>query len=339
MCGFSGDDPDPPCIRACPKDAISLSPLKIDSSRCNGCMMCAAACLGDALVAGRGFLGALSGAAMAQEGTEVLIRCSRIFADACEAACLAVLDVPFLVELALKSGKDIRLLKGDCGDCDMSACRGLADKSINDSNALLSICGSSRRVLAVLADNGRHDDARLSRRRVFSAIGAVVSRHMPEEEGFSEATHGFNRKKRRILEFIEGLPVDARARITEFYRFYGKTIDSEACDGCAGSLMCVRLCPSRSLTFVLGSDGDASGIVFVPATCAGCGVCTKACGKKAIRPAQTPITAFDEALSARRLVSFKTLRCGHCEALGIALRDGLCLDCRQRLGKLNWDPA
>lgn len=283
------------CVQACPIGAWQLNDdgLFLDTTRCDGCGLCAAACTQEALqMPGRALVIERAGLRMA------LAACERAVSGggAGVLPCVHAIGLRALARFAAQGVDAIFLCLGDCRGCSRAGARRI-EEDLRVLNRILR----SRKLPPLLSESlaervwigwrgGRRADNAVSterRRFLFNSVREVarLARVLPETEEPDLPRPASAMLERRGTGLAEWRP----------------QLDGGRCDGCDA---CVRLCPTRALQH----ETTAGVYRVLPDACTGCGLCSDVCGAQAIEPvALGAAAAYDVPLAGSR-----------CRACGVA---------------------
>ena len=146
------------CIEACPAEAITIKPnkLNLSASACVGCGACTTVCPTDALVSI-----APPDADLAEKIVSACEVCESVAVFACArmearhigdmekyacVPCLARIEESLLLSLAAHGASEIVLVDGTCKTCKYRACVAGIDATVTSANVLIAAQGSRVRV-------------------------------------------------------------------------------------------------------------------------------------------------------------------------------------------------
>jgi ferredoxin len=259
------------CVQACPVGAWQLNDegLFLDTTRCDGCGLCAAACGQEALK--------IPASALVMERAG-----QRTAFAACEQAvgeggagvlpCVHAIGVRGLARLVAQGVHAVFICTGDCHGCSRAEARRI-DADLRTMNRILR----SRHLPPLHCER-------------------VAERIWLEWRGVSRAAEGVSTERRRFLfsglrevarlahvlpeSEQPGLPLPASAGLEGQgigLAEWRPQLDAGRCEGCDA---CARLCPTQSLRH----DAGAGAYRVHPDACTGCGLCADVCDLKAIEP-------------------------------------------------------
>jgi Pyruvate/2-oxoacid:ferredoxin oxidoreductase delta subunit len=283
------------CVQACPAGAWHLNDdgLFLDTVRCDGCGLCAAACTQEALQI------PVSALVIERAGLRMaLAACERAVSGggAGVLPCVHAMGLRGLARLAAQGVDAIFLCVGDCHGCSRAGARRV-EEDLRVLNRILR----SRQLPPLLSETvaeriwigwrgGHRADSAVSterRRFLFNSVREIarLARVLPETEERELPRPASAMLERRGTGLAEWRP----------------QLDVGRCDGCDA---CMRLCPTDAL-----QHETTAGVYRVfPDACTGCRLCSDACSAQAIEPvALGEAAAYEVPLADSR-----------CRACGVA---------------------
>ncbi len=264
------------CVDRCPNGAWLLDDerLGLDSTRCDGCGLCAPACPEEAIaetfvpvhyeLEGRG--NAFAACVLAG------VRTDRGTAPEGLLPCLHVLGVRILLRLHQAGVRRLMLCSGDCDCCPRGRVTRI-ESSLAQVEALLRDRGldplevialePKAWVVRLEAARERHQPSALGRRSFLRGVLSAAT------ETASELAEGIGRRRPASTPPGRLVPRPAGSGL----RLHAPRIQAERCTGCDA---CVRLCPHEVIRV------EAQAYRFAPDDCTGCGICTDVCASSAI---------------------------------------------------------
>ena len=271
------------CQSVCPEGAIETlaGSVRVEPSRCSGCMLCVAACPTETLQApGKGFLEMVEGLS---EASEPVLGCENQARAAGHERvhCLGRLALEHLVALRVFVDGPVTLNATACADCPRGAALGPLKRRMKTvarlwlgegvANLRLAEDPGDLRFEPVIGDRrwlfrslekgiARRVSAGLDRRSVASPAGALKT--CPE-------------KTRLLAAALQRLPKELNAVASE--ACLPRIRLTESCDECG---RCASVCPTGALV-KRTSDGQRS-LATMASRCNACGICMSFCGRDGI---------------------------------------------------------
>ncbi len=265
--------------------------------------------------------------------------------------CLAALDVPLLLTLAL-DGHSLWLNDALCADCPLGAVQPAIVAAAQEANGWLGAFGRGVKVCTYTANpEGLLDRPRpvrplageevpVSRRDFFRALAGLVS-----QAAATVVAAGLPQVGEDLPQPMRGLPpkhVPAqRRRLQAVWRRVGRfpgpvpTADlpiaalEVASDRCTACTLCARFCPTGALEF--RDDGASFVLFFRAGLCVDCRLCLRVCPTEAITCGEQIAGHRLLAEEGESLVAGRLAPCRRCEAPTNAdVGDGLCYVCLLR---------
>ena len=328
------------CVLVCPTEALWIDAaggLRLQEIDCVGCGACASVCPSQAIEAADTASGDL---AEALRRGDVTVGCRYGGADGgVRPPCLAGLHPEQVAGLMLAfPERRIALNVARCGACDIGRLRPLIEAQLAQARAYVALAGAEPRAALVGEAAVPADSPSMSRRALFGALRqetaklvtgtiakalgpAALGEHLAHRAALLTAV-------RRQLAARGGEPLE----LPLLGAFYVDWEVHERCDGCAGDAgangpRCVAACPSGA--WRLGRAGGRAVLSHDSARCTACGLCEEVCPRNALSARPAPLAADAGRLPKRAL---PLVRCRGCHAAIAAGGDGLCPNCRKRLG-------
>lgn len=278
------------CKEACPIDAITLDPVAIDPTACDGCGRCVPTCPSYALApapAPRRRLISALGRTVPSEPFR--IACAQAAPHArgaqLEVTCLASVPWEVMAAPALLGAKAVRLAVGDCDRC----MEGDRSASIEARRALASdVCqAAGAGTVEFEPCRARPEPRDVSRRGFFSGllrrgqgavaqVGASASEALLARLGLGGSVEeGIPWLRETIVALLSHHELNGH-RVAGRGLAARLEIDEPACDGCG---LCAAACPTSALRL----EGEVPvEVVLDAAGCSGCGACASACRPGAV---------------------------------------------------------
>ena len=341
------------CLSVCPARAVTLAPGSAPSisQDCVGCGACVSACPNGAIqttgareedfdpvrATDRQWAEHLEASA---PGGVLRLACSRVDAEAdATFACLGRLTEPLLLALYRRKGREVRILKPDCGRCPWRAAGAAFDRVEHQTRAFLRLSGIAQERLQIVAASRLEKPAQPPRapvsRRAFimdavrQATGILAESVMPGVPAAQSplGSVGISRektverkddpKRAHLLETLAALsgrtgsappdyPADSAPPAA------GWVAAVEVAPECMGCNVCEALCPTGAIR--RAQTERLFSLFFTPSKCTACDVCVQSCYPRALRLRRTGDPA---ALLGEEQKIFESRR-GPCSACGAA---------------------
>ncbi len=326
------------CAEACTSGAIAYleNELVITPEKCIGCGTCATVCPTCALEAHHPndaeLLKRCLAAAEAAEG-EVVIACEQIYqaaaglydpAKVVSLPCLGRVEESLLTTLAARGITQVRLVTGDCADCDHATGYDTLQLVMDTERTLLDTWGGNmaveasstfpRSVRKQQEDEYDHDKREFftdMKGEAASAAVVTVDYAAKEAMGMDQAEEAGPRivrvmddgtlphfvpdRRDVLLSALSQLGEPADDLIET--RLWGHVIiDRDTCSSCR---MCATFCPTGAI-FKFDDDADTFGVEHFPGDCVKCRCCEDICPTKAL--------TLSEEVFARDIMEGRTER-------------------------------
>jgi len=351
------------CVMVCPTDALwtdAHGRLRLTEVDCVGCGACASVCPTQAIdAAGAPDLTAAWRRAAADGAAGRLALGCRLGSDRGRQAdatlpCLVALHPERLAGLLLAyPDVALRVHVGPCAACPIGHLRPLIEAQVAQATAFAALLGVTPRVAWADGTSAPATPA-LSRRAVLGLAREQATR-LAAQALAEAALVGDVGAAGEALPHRERLLAAARHRARELAgpvptqpvpgAFFVDWDVADRCDGCAGiptegrsntlagapgdTPRCVAACPGGAWRMARRPDGAT--LSHDAARCTACGLCAERCPRDALRPLPARVTA-DAGRSPKR--TLPTRRCRGCHRPIVAGGDGLCGNCRKRLGAI-----
>ena len=282
------------CEEVCPHSAWALDDqaLRLDTDRCDGCGLCAAACPEGAI-------------RCRQEIATGVLNGRQLALCACEKAGLSSRDgvIPCLHAISLndilalyRDGVRIWLAaSADCAQCERGGGETLFERLFQVNTAL-----ASRQATQLLYGWRHRIEWERIRQRIDTRFrGPGMTRRGllrgALEQGVEQGLRRFGLGGDASEAFTPpGGLMPARDQPAVWPRL--PVIDGTRCDGCDA---CVKLCPHHAIAYE--EQGNRAVYRVQARDCTGCGICSDACGREAIR-VDAWQTGAGDALALQRFV-------------------------------------
>lgn len=267
------------CLDACPHEAwvIDDDALGIDSSLCDGCGLCSAACPQAAIVSDG------EPAVMRyKESMVALARCEQTDGEVEQLpsdrkiSCIHSLGFRDLARMAAEDVFALYFYTGDCDHCQRGEALRLEQRLLQ-INYLLN--ASERPVVSLYRLNQRQwsnllsslqsaEQGKKSTRRLFlrQGLAQMATQLLPDLQ-LSDHERGAIQTPTQILSIDKQ---KSRA-------LHSPAIDSRLCDGCDA---CVRLCPQSAIQLMI--DDQLAQYTINSHGCTGCRLCVDICENRAL---------------------------------------------------------
>jgi formate hydrogenlyase subunit 6/NADH:ubiquinone oxidoreductase subunit I len=269
------------CVDSCPQDAWLLddSGLHINTSRCDGCGLCVAACPESAL--GQ----TLQPATRLLNGGKVLLiaceYCTGSLTGEGVIPCLHAVGSGFLLEYYRAGYQQVLSSRGHCETCPRYRGQDLFLQRLTELNSILA----SRSAFSILHLAVPQTQWSNYRQRLAPAIAAEAVTN--RRQFFRQAiTFAATRLAESGTGTTEGANIQPWASALPPVQDKGKALypfvpvlDASTCNGCDA---CVQLCPHQALTLETGENGQATAYVLQAGRCTGCGICEDSCDQHAV---------------------------------------------------------
>ena len=263
------------CIDVCPVGAwvIDDDAMAIDTSRCDGCGLCATTCPQGAIISDR-LLRALE---LESPQTDAInLACEYAGVDARQGVipCLHAIGQRELLQLYRLGIRVLNVACGDCTRCIRSCATSLCDY-IEAINGMLSNRDMARLSLQVIPANTwtpslqatrRSADVPVLNRRNFFRSVAASTLDWSGDWNTDQPGQGF-------IPPGKILPRSQAAAIVP----YVPHIDATRCNGCDA---CAHLCPQGAIT--LHANKEQINYRVDAECCTGCAICVDACTERAV---------------------------------------------------------
>ena len=273
------------CADICPVAAVILEPApQFDSSVCLACDACTAACPTSALQGRRTPHEILHDACQSAQKGSAALDCQAVSTKndgATRIPCISALTAEFYAGLALSGVDSITIYSADCADCPLQSSLSQAHDAITGAKHLLSSLGLD---LDVKQQVGRPpvkaavSSAGMSRRELFTRLVKKETSSDSEKfqlwadaVGWRHALLFTNLPQNQAA--IDGITLPVQAG-----QWGAVTVDTR----CIGCQMCARFCPTGALATTVEESDDTVTLWFCAARCTACGLCEKACFKRAV---------------------------------------------------------
>ena len=301
------------CAYACTTGCISQGEdgIQVDNSKCIGCGTCACSCPTGAIEPRQP-----DDRTLARQIGKAVERASGIAVMACEkmlvaargridpetvvsVSCIGRVDESLIVLLKAAGAKKIRLVTGDCGNCEHARGCEVAHDVVTTANRLLEAwsagdCASISSKFPICCrleqggaayDRERREFFQSVRDEAKDAVHDTVDygidaffgkgksgQHYQHVGADGTMEHKAPRRRELLLDALKSLgePEDVLMET----RLWGHVIiDANICDGCR---MCAVFCPTGALGKLI-RDGADCGLVHSPGMCVKCRTCETVC--------------------------------------------------------------
>jgi len=324
----------------CPTEAFwvdAAGGLRLQEVDCVGCGACASVCPSQAIAFDGDAAGALTDAL---RRAHVTVGCRHGGADGgVRVPCLAGLHPEALAGLMLAfPERRLSLNVARCGTCDIGRLRPLIEAQLAQARAYVALAGVEPNAATVGEASAPAAAPAMSRRALFGALrqetAKLVTGAIAEALGAAATTEHLPHRA-ALLDVVRrrlATRGDASVELPVLGAFYVDWAVDDSCDGCAGVAgangpRCVASCPSGA--WRMGRAGGRAVLSHDAARCTACGLCEEVCPRDALRARPAPLAA-DAGRVAKR-----ELPLAHCRGCHVAIAaggDGLCPNCRKRLG-------
>jgi ferredoxin len=263
------------CVRACRQDAIDFTgETPLDQAKCSSCFRCAAVCPTEAFscedfdfekllrqIASGG--SAVIGCGSSQAGISPAVPCMGLLSDA------------HLAVLALSRDGEIGIDITPCADCT----NGEMVQVLQDRLAHLDPILNGR---IRLGAHRRRDVPKTSRREFFSSLKTGFAREVATAISVKDKPISLAYSEKQLpleRQLLNEVLQTAAERESEWLKkaLYFEVEVDERCTLCTA---CSAFCPTGSLK---RKKEEGWTLQFRSASCPGCGLCTDACRRDAIR--------------------------------------------------------
>lgn len=311
------------CINFCPEKAISFDRgyINIEESACTLCHGCVGACPTEAIESKRfepTFFVAKEISIEQNELKQKLLGEKLTLSCKQNGVCLAVFDESHLINLALKSGREIEADLGACADCELNKqgkLKTAIDSAIEATNSFLGEFASAKSISVKIE---KEHDRRSFFKNLFKKTVNTVEEIKEEAE---KPKTKLPLKRIMLKNAIKDAIDDTNRYVSKDYGFSVSKTINKACTNCKN---CVEFCPTNALFY----SNDYSKIYFQSGKCVDCYICNDICEVKALEDGfehDMAMFAFDKAKTA---VEHNLIACKSCK-LAFASKDGeeICPKC------------
>lgn len=193
--------------------------------------------------------------------------------------CFGELTEEHLLALAFRTRDTIRFNATCCDECPNRAALEKLHDRVERVEAL-DLWPGTRLRIETRAIGPELDELPTERRFVFQRLLRVLP-------GSPSPTAGSSERRRLIASVTQRLTEDARAQVTDRYRYH---VDlAPRCNSCR---RCASICPTGAIS--RHSGGGRRQLAFESARCTGCGLCEEFCPDNVVRVIRgSPATAPD----------------------------------------------
>lgn len=274
------------CLQYCPHDAITEE-KDIKADRCTECGICMSVCPSDGFVDRdmdklKDYL---------FDSDSIVLNCPQAEPCGYEISCLGMLDKDaWTVLMLLSDVKSVRILTGDCGQCDDRQACAVSVAFFKD--VLNKWKGNHQVKIEILPDKGKRESAESSNDFPNSQKDKNISRRSAiiglREQGrekvksllpsiIAEETYNIPRTRQWLADALKifpekKIPFDAL----------------KADDKCTNCGVCTKVCPQDALQLVQ-KEGKIR-LIYQAAKCVHCRRCVDICGPQALRFEPIPLS-------------------------------------------------
>jgi energy-converting hydrogenase A subunit P len=311
------------CINFCPEKAINFhrGHIVINESSCTMCHGCVGACPTEAIESQRfepTFFVAKEISIEQNELKQKLIGEKLTLSCKQNGVCLAVFDESHLINLALKSSREIEADLGACTDCELNKhgkLKTAIDKVLEATNDFL---GEFANAKSISVKTEKEHDRRSFFKNLFKKTVATVEEI---KEDAQKPKTKLPLKRMMLKNTLKDALEETNRYVSKDYRFSVSKTINKACTNCKS---CVEFCPTNALFY----SSDFSKIYFQSGKCVDCYICNDICQSKAIEDGfehDMAMFGFDKAKTA---IEHTLLVCSSCK-MAFASKDGeeICPQC------------
>lgn len=274
------------CIDICPTQALSRieSVLSLDASRCRLCGACVKVCPTDALE--------MTGTVPQSKWV-----CPRVAAKRDQSmGCLQQLKPQQLVDMAMHSFADMKLICGDCKQCERYCAKTDVSELVRQANLVLKDIEQPQQIVLEKCQT----QVDLGRRSLLRGWVSQLT-----EERAANTVRPTRFVQIRNNEPWKKVPVSHRTAVGLLKQSHSQTdaaklvsfelplFDEHSCAACP---ICVSACPTGAL--MVKREGENLNFSLLARDCIGCGLCADVCFKKAV--SMVPIDTLDRRLNEQR---------------------------------------